>query len=120
MGKKRDHGRKKVPPVNRGTPGTVSHAYPDLFPQDWKALGERLREFDTAWFEANRYNDEFAREYVPGEAYPKHDPDVRYVVVKRLGDTRVRALTAEMPPNMPFVELPSDLKLDQAEDAQEE
>lgn len=100
---------QRQPAGNRGVPGQVAHAYPDLFPAEWKALGEKLRQFDTAWFRAHPDVDEFAREYVPGEAYPQHDPEIRYVMVKRFGNTRVRGMTPDLPQNLPFVELPPDL-----------
>lgn len=101
--------RRRQPATNLGQPGKVLQAYPDLFPDEWRELGEKLRQFDTAWFKAHPTIDAFAREYVPGESYPQHDPASRYVVVKRLGDLRVRTMSSTFPDDLPWVELPETL-----------
>lgn len=96
--------------MNRGTPGKLLQVYSDLFPDEWREVGEKLRVFDTEWFHAHPDIKIFVREYVPGESFPQHDPETRYVQVMRDGDTRVRAMLKSLPPHVPFVELPEELQ----------
>lgn len=115
MGKQKGHGRRRYPAVNRlgaESAGKVLQVYDGLFPQDWRALGERVRDFDTRWFEAHPECTSFMRVYIPGEAYPKHDPAWKYTHVGRTPDGfRVRGMATAraQTPDEPFVEVPADL-----------
>lgn len=102
--------QRRQPAVNLGQLGQVTQAYEHLFPADWRELSQRLRDFDTAWFAAHPGAKGFVREYVPGEAYPKHDPTARYVEVIRSGNMRTRLMVVKRAAHLPFVELPDDLK----------
>ena len=111
MSKKKNHGRHPYqPPVNIAPKGTFQQVYSDLFPEDAKAVVDRMREFDTAWFAAHPTEKQFARKYIPGEAFPQHDPSVRYVVVFRQGNTRMRAFDASenRPIDMIWVDVPEE------------
>jgi hypothetical protein len=109
MGKQKGHGRKRYQPaVNIAKPGTFQEVYSDLFPADAKAVVDRMREFDTAWFEQHPSITRFARKYVPGEAFPQHDPSIRYVEVIRAGNTRARLFSVGKPTGMSWVEIPDE------------
>lgn len=108
MGKQKGHGRKFQPAVNIGEPGTVQQAYSWLFPKDAQKVVQRVRRFDTDWFQTHPGVKAFYRRYVPGEGYPKHDPTARYVAVFREGINRARAFTVEPSPELPYVEIDVD------------
>lgn len=109
MNKTRGHGHRRQPPVNIPTPGKVTQAWSALFPQEWRRVGERVMAFDAACI---RKHPRFCRQYVPGEAYPKHDPAWRYVTILTHGNQRARcfSIATNPPTDVPFVELPDDLR----------
>lgn len=110
MSKQKGHGRKYQPAVNRGQPGKLSQAYADLFPADARQVYERMRSFDSDYLADHPNVREFVRAYVPGEGFPQHDPDVRFVLVTRMSpDQRVRAFFTYRPTPYPFVGIPDGM-----------
>ncbi len=53
-------------------------------PRKYRRLMERVRVRDRDWFLAHPGESEYVRPYVPGEAWPYHEPEATHVLVRQI------------------------------------